>query len=265
MTPHRPSNHFDPSGEDGRTHEPMACPQWAGILVEAVRGNASRGASRMAPAEWTAALEHAASCPFCSERLAAERAVSEELRLLADAESGRLLSPGCEATLLAAFRGERGSEVRARRWIFALSGSLAAAFLILLGAALLVSRDSGSLVRAVLAKLPEIGARRHVSGAAAGSGLEAGLRPGAEATDAANEDEEEVTDFYAFYPGADPASVDAGALVRVRVPSSELEAFGLPVAQGREDEWVNADVLVAEDGSPQAIRFVLSAPRESRD
>jgi len=259
MTPHRPSNHFDPSGDDARTHEPMACPQWAGILVEAVRGNALGGASRTAPAEWAAALQHAASCPFCSERLAAERAVSEQLRLLADAESVHLASPGCEATLLAAFRNERGSEVRARRWIFAMAGSLAAALLILLGAALLVSRDSGSLVRAVLAKLPEIGARRHVSGAGAG------LEQGAAATDAANEGEEEVTDFYAFYPGADPASVDSGALVRVRVPSSELEAFGLPVAQGREDEWVNADVLVAEDGSPQAIRFVLSAPRESRD
>jgi hypothetical protein len=189
--------------------------------------------------------------------------VSADLGLLAAEDSVLRPSESCEAVLLAAFRSERGGEVRARRWIFALAGTLAASVLILLGAALLVSRDSGSLARAVLSKLPWMGARQNVSGALSGSGVHIVAEDGFSAS--AGEGDEEVTDFYAFYPGADLSSVDSGALVRVRVPSSELGAFGLQVAQGEEDEWVNADLLVAEDGSPQAIRFVLPGPQESRN
>jgi len=77
--------------------------------------------------------------------------------------------------------------------------------------------------------------------------------------------QEEVTDFVAFYPGADVGSLDSGALVRVRMPSSALGSFGLPVAQGSEDQWVNADLLVGEDGSPQAIRFVRPVAPPSRN
>ncbi|HXZ19925.1 MAG TPA: hypothetical protein VEG63_08240, partial [Candidatus Acidoferrales bacterium] len=84
------------------------------------------------------------------------------------------------------------------------------------------------------------------------------------AEDAAGQ-QEEVTDFVAFYPGADVGSLDSGALVRVRMPSSALESFGLPVAQGSEDDWVTADLLVGQDGSPQAIRFVRPVGQASRN
>jgi hypothetical protein len=266
MTPRRSENGFELPGEDGRLDSrkdaAMACPEWEMILAEAARSSVRSGSAQPASVESVAALEHAAACAPCRERLAAERSVSADLHLLVAADSTARPSAGCEAVLLAALRGERGGEVCARRWIFAVAGTLAASLLILIGAALLLSRDSGTLARAVLSRLPRLGARQNASGPGSGASLrtaETASFPGA------NEGEEEVTDFYAFYPGADFSSVDSGALVRVRVPSSELGAFGLQVAQGREDEWVNADLLVAEDGSPQAIRFVLPAPQESRN
>ena len=74
-----------------------------------------------------------------------------------------------------------------------------------------------------------------------------------------------MTDFVAYYPGADLSSLDSGALVRVRVPSSALGSFGLQVAQDSDEEWVSADLLVAEDGSPQAIRFVRPVSQSSRN
>lgn len=262
MTPSRSSNGFDPPASDARAGEATPCDRWQPALVEVAR-SAQEGSTQAISGEAVEALQHAASCPACRELLVAERAVTAELARLSSADSTLRPSVGCESTLLAAYRQERGGEVRTRRWIFAVAGTLAASLLILLGAALLVSRDSGSMAHAVVYRLLR-GEVRPVSAVAApDSGAQSAVEGGSSA--ATSDDEEEFTDFYAYYPGADLSSVDSGALVRVRVPSSELGAFGLQVAQGREDEWVNADLLVAEDGSPQAIRFVLPAPQSSKD
>jgi len=259
MTARHPGNHSDLPGSPERGDERKTCAEWEAALVEAARVPARSGSERAPSAAFEEALEHAETCPTCAERLAAERALSADLNLLAEADSFVQPSPGCEAVLLAAFRSERGREVRARRWIFAVAGTLAACLVILLGAALLISRDSGSLARGVFSRLPQLG-RNPAAPAAAIEVL-----PGVSAAEMEDEDDEEVTDFYAFYPGADLSSVESGALVRVRVPSSELEAFGFEVLQGREEEWVNADLLVAEDGSPQAIRFVLPTTQDTKD
>ncbi len=238
----------------------MNCRDYEALLVEVARqGPETKGA--MEPRwELKAALEHVAECASCAERLADERAIQTELRALAVAEARREPSVGCEATLMAAYRTERGREVHARRWIFALSGAMAASFLVLLGSALMLSRESSKLVESMSSRLGSLAAHRGSSSSVAPA-------------DAADESEftaegagqEEVTDFMAFYPGADLGSLDSGALVRVRIPSSALGSFGLPVAQGSDDQWVSADLLVGEDGSPQAIRFVRPAAQASRN
>lgn len=241
----------------------MNCREYEALLVEAARlGRESEG--HPAP-EIAAALEHAAECASCAERQTDERALQTELRALAAAELRREPSAGCEATLMAAYRTERGREVHTRRWIFALSGAMAASLVILLGSALMLSSESSKLVQSMSSRIGSLAAHRSASvqvptvasdEAADDSDLNAG---GAAAQ------QEEVTDFVAFYPGADVGSLDSGALVRVRMPSSALASFGLPVAQGSEDEWVSADLLVGEDGSPQAIRFVRPATQASRN
>jgi hypothetical protein len=221
----------------------MNCRECERLLVEVARQSGGTEGRRDAGA--TAALEHAASCPSCAERLADERALTAELGELAAVESRREPSAGAEATLMAAYRTERGREVRSRRWIFAVSGAMAASLVVLLGAALLLSRESTVLVRTMTSRIAPPAARPEAS--AEGTG------------------QEEVTDFVAFYPGADVGTLDSGALVRVRVPSSELGSFGLPVAVGGDEEWVSADLLVDEDGAPQAIRFVRPVAKASRN
>jgi hypothetical protein len=47
-----------------------------------------------------------------------------------------------------------------------------------------------------------------------------------------------------------------GQLVRVRLPRSALQTFGLPVNMERFREPVQADVLIGEDGRALAVRFV---------
>jgi len=251
----------------------MNCREFEPLLVEVVRAAGQSGADAATGpskrSDLDAALDHAASCPDCSERLAEERSVSAGLRLLAAAEASREPSAGCGATLLAAYRAERGREVHARRWILAVSGALAASLVVLVGAALLLSHESSTLVRSLYAKLSPLAGRPQASGWTSSSAspsaadLPATAEDEAYDADTAAPEQEEVTDFVAYYPGADLSSLDSGALVRVRVPSSALGSFGMQVAQGSEEEWVSADLLVGEDGSPQAIRFVRAVSRNS--
>ena len=237
----------------------MNCRDCEPFLVEAARESRAAGArpsivSRRS-AEIAAALEHAASCVACNERLHGERSLSASLRGLAVAAETREPSAGSEAIVMAAYRTERGREKHARRWFFALSGAMAASLVMLLGTALLLSRESGTLVKSMT---PGLSAK----GTAALDGTQS------EAGDDAAAMDEDVTDFVAFYPGADTGAVDAGALVRVRVPSSALSSFGVHMAQAgqsSDEEWVNADLLVGEDGSPVAIRFVRPAPQGSQN
>jgi len=49
---------------------------------------------------------------------------------------------------------------------------------------------------------------------------------------------------------------DGGQIVRVEVPRATLANFGIPVNMDRYNERVRADILVAVDGTPRAIRFV---------
>lgn len=60
-----------------------------------------------------------------------------------------------------------------------------------------------------------------------------------------------------FFPLIDdPPPVDRGELLRVTVPAATMRNVGLPVAEDRLGDRVQADVLVSEEGFATAIRFV---------
>jgi hypothetical protein len=50
--------------------------------------------------------------------------------------------------------------------------------------------------------------------------------------------------------------LDDVQVVRVELPRSALQSFGLPVNAERAGERVKADVLLGHDGVARAIRFV---------
>lgn len=71
------------------------------------------------------------------------------------------------------------------------------------------------------------------------------------------ESEEFVTGFYALPYAQSSARVFSGEIVRVKLRASALPAIGFPVAlNGQAGEQVTADLFVAENGLPLAIRFV---------
>lgn len=65
---------------------------------------------------------------------------------------------------------------------------------------------------------------------------------------------EVVTDFFPLMDPAPP--FDRGEILRVQLPASALQAVGLPVADDRRADQIQADVLVGEEGLPRAIRFI---------
>src|SRR5271170_6461496 len=194
----------------------MNCRECEPLLVEAARqSEGTKDRSRHGGTGVTAALEHAALCASCAERLAEERSLNAELRSLAVAASGREPSAGCEATLMAVYRTERGREVHTRRWIFAVSGAMAASLVVLIGAALVLSSESSKLVQSMTSKFaPRAAANRTASSQTPAVGTDDAAD---EAEFGAEGQQEEVTDFVAYYPGADVGSLDSGALVRVRM------------------------------------------------
>jgi hypothetical protein len=56
-------------------------------------------------------------------------------------------------------------------------------------------------------------------------------------------------------PGSFAQETEEAALVRVGMQRASLGALGLPVDEERASEWIQVDLLVAADGSPQAVRL----------
>jgi hypothetical protein len=65
----------------------------------------------------------------------------------------------------------------------------------------------------------------------------------------------EVATFVPLVPMSDTEMVGTVQVVRVQLPGYALGAFGVPVDRSVE-EWIQADVLVGEDGLARAIRFI---------
>ena len=56
-------------------------------------------------------------------------------------------------------------------------------------------------------------------------------------------------------PGNFSQETEDGVIVRVGMQRASLGALGLPVNEERAGEWIQVELLVASDGSPQAVRL----------
>jgi len=63
-----------------------------------------------------------------------------------------------------------------------------------------------------------------------------------------------LSDF-TLLPGALPADTADAAILRVRMQRGSLGALGLPVNEELAGEWIQVDLLVGNDGLPQAVRL----------
>jgi len=64
----------------------------------------------------------------------------------------------------------------------------------------------------------------------------------------------ELSDF-TLLPSALSADTADAAILRVRLQRGSLGSLGLPVNEERAAEWIQVDLLVGNDGLPQAVRL----------
>jgi hypothetical protein len=56
-------------------------------------------------------------------------------------------------------------------------------------------------------------------------------------------------------PGAAPDLTEQSEILRVRMQRGSLGALGLPVNEQRATDWIQVDLLVGNDGLPEAVRL----------
>ena len=88
----------------------------------------------------------------------------------------------------------------------------------------------------------------------------------AEKIAATDSEETEYATAYVPLPYSyDPSAMEGGTVVRVVLPRAALVSYGLPIEGMGVSDQVTADMVVSEDGTPQAIRLVTQANPKSDD
>jgi hypothetical protein len=200
--------------------------------------DAGRDAS-LSDAQRAAAASHAASCPRCASLRDSWGATRLELRALAQATAALDARPRVEMRLRQQFRTQYHTPRMRRTAVIAAWGLAAAA--VFVGAVSWVkwhNRQPNNIARTPNAPA---------------------LNPGLSGPNATENGQMLVADNelgdFTLLPGVLPAETDGSAILSVRLQRGALSTLGLPVNEDRASEWIQVDLLVGNDGLPQAVRL----------
>jgi len=220
----------------------MDCAQFEELVHDLDRSGTQAAALR------ESALAHAESCGRCARLMTETEALDFSLRGLAGEDSGLEASSRLEESLMREFRRQKVAASRRRiGWRLAVLGAAAAAALavgIWLHHAQVPGAKSTGTEQAGTVQ------PRASQGTAART---------AERTGTSQDNSEYATAFVPLPYADDSAMADGGAVVRVVLSRSALASLGVPVADAGNTSPIPADIVVSEDGTPQAIRLVSQA------
>jgi len=217
----------------------MNCEQLEAIVLDIEREDGLDSGAR------AAALAHLSHCPRCAALQESWHAAKEELRALGE----ETLDAGAPARVEMRLRQEfrtRHRTMAVRRGAIVAGWALAAAALIL-GAVSLSNWQQSR--RAEIARQQMAAPDTQVAGEVAG-----GPDQGSDNLSACLSNGDDLGNFTPL-PGTLPDETEQAAILRVRMQRSSLAALGLPVNEEREGEWIQVDLLVGNDGLPQAVRL----------
>ena len=222
---------------------------------EAIGLDAERDAS-LSEVERVSAREHAGTCSRCAALQDSWRAAGIELRVFADETALAQAPARVEMRLRQEFR-TRHVTLKGRRAAVGAAWALAAAA-VLVGAVGWRNWRNGGRVNSA--------SRSNSSASAANGSLKsanayretpaqsaAALQPDSADSEILLADSE-LSDF-TLLPGALMADTAEAAILRVRLQRGSLSSLGLPVNEERAGEWIQVDLLVGNDGLPQAVRL----------
>jgi hypothetical protein len=186
------------------------------------------------------ALAHAETCDRCAYLITESEALDSSLRSLAKRSANLQAPPRVESSVLAEFRRQKAALTRRKMRLRIAALATAAAVLLTLGLSLHYREKLN--VRTPSANAP-------VANSVADQEI-------TEVADNQSADLENATDFVPLPSATDPETLEGGAVVRVLLSRTALASLGLPVVNMGAAEQVPADIVLSEDGAPQAIRLV---------
>jgi hypothetical protein len=214
------------------------------------------------PQEVAAALQHAQVCGRCNAMLESWREVKGDLRLLRETTRLDSAPARVEMRLKQELRTRREARVP-NSTIVVASWALAAAAVLVASVGWVswqrtrhqqeVSRQKAAAPSAPT-QIPK-GPDKNILASGSDSGLPAEPKKTSGAAHSAIAKDIEDSGEFTLLPGSLPSETEEAAIVRVRMQRGALGALGLPVNQDRAGEWIQVDLLVANDGLPQAVRL----------
>jgi hypothetical protein len=234
----------------------MKCEEFEAIGLDAERDTS------LSEVERAAAREHAGTCSRCAALQDSWQAAGVELRAFAEDTAMAQAPPRVEMRLRQEFRTQHVT-LRVRRTAVIAAWALATAA-VLVGAVSWRNWRRGHLEETMnhlnsapaannISQNNSANAANHETVAPGPNGTQQRTSAGAGGSGtliAGNE-----LSGFTFLPGAFTADTDDAEILRVRMQRGALGALGLPVNEERAGEWIQVDLLVGDDGLPQAVRL----------
>jgi hypothetical protein len=225
---------------------------------EAIGLGAERDAS-LSEVERVAAREHASRCSRCAALQDSWQAAGAELRAFAEETAMAQAPARVEMRLRQEYRTQHVT-LKARRAAVVTAWALAAA-VVLAGAVSWINwRKSGQEETAHHLISPQSAAKPPANNSNVMTNHEGPVQSAAAVrqSDAAEAEtlmaDNEMSGF-TFLPGAFAADTGDAEILRVRMQRGALGALGLPVTEERAGDWIQVDLLVGNDGLPEAVRL----------
>jgi hypothetical protein len=224
----------------------MNCTEFRSLIQDLAREDASADDAVIS------ALAHAESCRACDLLLRDAEKLTASLHSLAAQHKLDAAPARVEAALLAAFQQQHGSAPRMRPaavrviggWLAISAVGLAAAAVL---AVLLTGYRPGAAPQSP--RVPEAAPRETTRPPASPRATWADYTVNGET------EEQAAAAYIPLNSSFDPSWLEGGAIVRVVLSRPALESLGVPVIAGNDSQML-ADMVVSNDGTPEAIRVV---------
>ena len=198
-----------------------------------------------------AAREHLRVCPHCAALQENWQTLQADLHAMGAETREAEAPPRVELRLRQEYR-TRHKSLKARRVAVFAGWSLAAAAVIVAAVSWISWRKEahqGAVQQAAVVK------QKATSAGNAGQGVNLnGTEPAGpeigETLVASNEAGE-----FTLLPGSLPGTLEDATVVRVQMQRGALDALGLTVNEERASDLIQVDLLVGDDGQPQAVRL----------
>jgi hypothetical protein len=243
--------------ENNESRLPLDCAEFLEILPDLDRVESPAFRRR------EAALAHAESCSGCAALLTESESLDFGLRTLARRDALLQAPPRSESALIQFFRREREASARRSRQRLTSILAVAAIALLTIGIAL---RHRIVPIRGAIPSTEGVSTKPPAPADGSGGAPGAPQSSNSSAQFASAEQGSSLvsgTEYAsAFIPvpyTGDSADLQNGTVVRVMLPRAVLASLGMSAAYSGSADRIPADVILSEDGTPQAIRLVSQA------